>query len=109
MKTQTFGILAFTAPEPRIRYWVVRRQQQSRQAYGGKRENGCDKDNPDSTFPQSGKYTWTKGERRYDGCVYGVKESDGKYHYELRYDGGQGDEEWMKERDRNYLARLYLA
>ena len=38
--------------------------------------------------------------------VYGEKRPDGKYDYEVRYDAGPGDKEYMRQRDCNYLARL---
>ena len=38
--------------------------------------------------------------------VYGVKEADGDYHYEVRYDAGPGDLAVMEKFDIEYLSQL---
>jgi len=70
--------------------------------YVGKRLNGRDK----GKMPGDGKYTWTKGRVEGD-WVCGVKESDGQYHYELCYDEGPKDKEWMEDGDWEYIQELY--
>ena len=83
-----------------------RREERTVADYRAKRENGTQSDKPDTKFPQDGKITWIKGTAKDDGYVYGVEENDGYYHYEVRYDEGLKDREWMQEKDRKYLARL---
>ena len=110
MKTQTFGI--YTCETAWHLYTIfpglasVVSEPASVADYRAKRENGTDSDNPDTKFPQDGKITWIKGTVKDDGYVYGVKENDGYYHYEVRYDEGEGDKKWMEEKDKRYLARL---
>jgi len=62
--------------------------------YKKARGNGTDDDSPSREFPHDGVYTW-----EIPGTIEGIR---------LRYTGRAGDEAWMKERDRNYLARLFL-
>jgi len=62
--------------------------------YKKARGNGTDDDSPNREFPHDGVYTWET-----PGTTEGIR---------LRYTGRAGDEAWMKERDRNYLARLFL-
>ena len=54
---------------------------------------------------KDGKYTWIKGRVEGDR-VYGVKEADGYYHYEVRYDAGPGDLAVMERFDIEYLSQL---
>ena len=56
-------------------------------------------------IPKDGKYTWIKG-RVAGETVYGVKEADGGYHYEVRYDAGPGDLAVMEKFDIEYLSQL---
>ena len=56
-------------------------------------------------IPKDGKYTWIKGRVKGD-YVYGVKEADGNYHYEVRYDAGPGDLAVMEKFDIEYLSQL---
>jgi hypothetical protein len=51
-------------------------------------------------------FTWTTGELRSDGYVYGVKNAQGTYDYELRYNPGPDVLEWMAGKDCNYLTRI---
>ena len=57
-------------------------------------------------FNEKRDFVWTKGELRSDGYVYGVKEADGKYHYELRYNPAPDVIRWVEEMDRNYILQL---
>ena len=70
-------------------------------AYQRNRQNGDRK----GAIPGDGKYTRTKGRVEGD-YVYGVYESDGEYHYEVRYDEGPKDKEWMEEDDWDYIQKL---
>ena len=104
MKTQTFGTYTHS-PHLSLYLYSTVMAAPCRAAYKSKRENGTDADNPDWKFPQDGTITWIKG--RVEGeYVYGVKDKDGEYEYEVRYDEGTGDSKWMQEKDRRYLARL---
>ena len=108
MKTQTFGEARdnYDGTPPTL-VPVCRRgyARAGRADYKFKRENGTDADNPDWKFPEDGKITWIKGRVKGE-YVYGVKNKDGEYEYEVRYDEGTGDRKWMEEKDRRYLARL---
>ena len=73
----------------------------ARRDYAAKRING----EGGGDVPGDGKYTWIKGNVS-GGDVYGVKESDGYYHYEVRYDEGPKDKEWMEEGDWKYIQGL---
>src|SRR3990167_10294080 len=57
-------------------------------------------------FNETRDFVWTKGELRSDGYVYGVKEADGNYHYELRYNPAPDVIRWVEEMDRNYILQL---
>ena len=83
--------------------WSLRNS--SRSSYVMCRGNGESYDDPPRPFPEDGNFTWIKGHS--DGShVHGVKEADGEYHYEVRYNQGPGDEAWMEEKDKNYLFRI---
>ena len=57
-------------------------------------------------FNKKRDFVWTKGELRSDGYVHGVKEADGMYHYELRYNPAPDVFRWVEEMDRNYILQL---
>ena len=57
-------------------------------------------------YDEQRDFVWTKGELRSDGYVYGVKEADGMYHYELRYNPAPDVIRWVEEMDRNYILQL---
>lgn len=76
--------------------------------YRKNRENGTNEDIPNKKIPSDGKFILVKGEI-IGGEVFGVKEDDGEYRCELCYSEGVGDKEWMNEKDRNYLARIFLV
>ena len=57
-------------------------------------------------YDEQRDFVWTKGKLRSDGCVYGIKEADGKYHYELRYNPAPDVILWVEEMDRNYILQL---
>lgn len=120
MKNQNYGEYIFPGPDcPGLRRYVVEYLTSDWDAghhliapadYKEKRLNGDEKqDGPGWKLPFDGTGRWTKGEENSNGFVHGVKESDGIYQYEYRYDAGNGDKKWMEECDRNYLARLYLS
>jgi len=67
--------------------------------------DSVEQDAPCTCSPTDGSVTWVKGEIK-GGYVYGVKEGDGKYHYECRYDEGPGDKLWMEECDWYYIQRI---
>jgi serine/threonine protein kinase len=71
--------------------WFAARRERSLAAYRAARTNGAPGDHPEHDFPGDGKYSWHK-------------HTDGKYY--ARYSEGPGDRRWMKQCDRNYLARL---
>jgi hypothetical protein len=108
MKTQNFGIFINRTINIFFSHWfLVICVPVCLKNYKENRENGNEGDDPNWKIPEDGKYTWVKGEVKGD-YVYGVKENDGDYHYECRYDEGSGDKKWMEEKDLNYLARLNL-
>jgi predicted Ser/Thr protein kinase len=55
--------------------------------------------------PYDGEITLIKGEVR-GGYIYGVKNAEGLYEYECRYDEGPRDREWMEAKDKEYLKQL---
>jgi hypothetical protein len=71
--------------------WFVKRRELSLAAYRAARTNGAPGNHPGYDFPADGEYFWHK-------------HTDGYYY--SRYSEGPGDREWMKQCDRNYLARL---
>ena len=105
MKTKTFG------------RWTVRRvacsggvcmflrsgARSARRDFEEKRRNGT-KELGD--VPGDGRHTWIKGEERSGGYVYGAKRADGYYDYEVRYNPGPKDLEYMALHDKIYLTRL---
>ena len=102
MKVSTRALSHYTSYPPRHRLRPTRRAAAT---FKENRMNGDVCDSPKTTFPCDGRGVWVKGEEA-DGCVYGIKESDGKYHYECRYDEGPGDKLWMEEMDWNYIQRI---
>jgi hypothetical protein len=87
--------------------------------YSKKRKNGTRADIPknmklteeehanclQTDIPYDGKTIWIKG--RVEGeRVYGVKNDEGCYEYEVRYEPSERDKAWLLEWDQNYLERL---
>jgi len=108
MKTQTFGVergsLTFcnlSLLHHRIAYL---RCQSAGGDYKKHRFNGTQEDKRDNP-PYDGKITWRKG-RVEEGYVFGVKNIKGEYEYEVRYDEGPKDKEWMEKNDIKYLKQL---
>ncbi|MFA6408739.1 MAG: ankyrin repeat domain-containing protein [Gammaproteobacteria bacterium] len=63
-------------------------------SYMENRSNGTNADNPPRFMPMDGKIS-----------LVGPKTKPNKGN-KIRYDEGPGDHDWMKERDRKYIARL---
>ena len=55
-------------------------------------------------MPKDGEIKWLKGKRE-GGDVCGVINGD-HYEYEVRYNPGAKEIEWMEERDKDYLRRI---
>jgi serine/threonine protein kinase/TPR repeat protein len=103
MKSATFGVtLSFlTLSKKGVKRYLdtsdlsrssVSRRTHALAAYRTARTNGAPGDHPAHDFPGDGTYSLHK-------------HTDGFYH--PRYSEGPGDREWMKQCDRNYLARRY--
>ena len=56
-------------------------------------------------IPGDGKISWIKGEGS-GKWIYMVKNAEGQYEYECRYDEGPGDRAFMEKQDRAYLSEL---
>ena len=59
-------------------------------------------------LPGDGKYTWIIGKVQGE-VVEGVKGRDGYYHYEVRYDEGPKDKEFMENGDWEHIRDLMRA
>ncbi len=110
MKTQTYGIFdAYGLGSPHSKPFDHKNPPI---AFLANRLNGTSPVKVlDTDWPQDGTLTWTKGKEKdgvdyKGGPVYGVEHAPGKYGYELRYDAGPRDLEWMENKDRDYVFRL---
>lgn len=104
MKNQKMGVVVLRPYHPNARPPMAtdyRLLEKAQGDYVKHRKNGdaC------LILPRDGKCTWTKGRVAGD-YVYGVKESDGYYHYELRYDEGPEDKAMMEKDDWEYIQNL---
>lgn len=108
MKTQTYGTRGFPCYHPvLVLYCCWDGKNSPRCVYKDHRFNGSQEDFKKNNPPYDvdGKITWIKGDVRGD-YVYGVKNAEGKFEYEVRYDEGKGDRKWMEDNDRKYLKDL---
>jgi hypothetical protein len=105
MKTQSYGSYSGACSLEYLGilawYWSM-----SVGGFEDARKNGNDDDKPKNLdIKYDGKYTWIKGEVKEDD-VYGIKNKDGDYEFEVRYDAGPEDLAYFEAMDRNYLARI---
>jgi hypothetical protein len=114
MKTQTCGFHIYVG-DPVAVEWFSRLQLRAswsgqlmaQQDFKKNRFNGSQKDFENNDPPYDGKIIWLKGRVLMGGdYVHGVKNVNGKYEYEVRYDEGPKDRKWMEKNDKKYLKRL---
>src|SRR3989344_9176571 len=118
MKTHQFGLRQLTTDS----FCVLGRtathhcsqlRGEARENFKTLRINGTrDIDSPRRDFPvfvYPRDFVWTKGNTRADGSLYGVRQPDGYYAYELRYNPAPDVIEWVEDMDLNYIRRLAAA
>ena len=108
MKTQLTGVLDESDYLPEASLELFSPEYMAVYRFVCGRLNGgtaADVAEAEEEIPRDGKSTWIKGRVEGD-YIYGVKEADGRYHYEVRYDAGPGDLAVMEKFDIEYLSRL---